>query len=167
MQVVVCLQKRLDRRRAQCADQLVLEVGVAHVDAVEGPPEHRFLAGIAQADDLNPVWPTQLSEEATDAVCTSEHHDPDAGRVEIELAAFGQRFERDLVADAFDYDEGARDIHPPEATVSAPVATSAKTNPPTAISTSPAEKTFASGTHSGAPQRSTSHGRCGACIRSL
>ena len=38
------------------------------------------------------------------------------------------------------------------------------TNAPSAMMTSPTEKTFASGSQSGAAQRSTSHGRLGSVI---
>lgn len=107
------------------ADQLVLQIRLAYEEAPQfnvgasevgsepGPPqtalEVAFLRGVAQArqPDVEPLGTEQL-QGASDVLRTPDGRDGDAFRVEITTTALGERFERTLVADAFDEHDRAR-----------------------------------------------------------
>jgi hypothetical protein len=107
------------------ADQLILEVGDADVETeplhvhpgevraeagpLESVPEVALLALVAET--RQPEVETARAEpleEASDRLRTAHRDDGDAVRGEIPAAALGQRFERELVADPFDEDDGVR-----------------------------------------------------------
>ncbi len=109
----------LDGRSAEGADQLVLEIRVAHVEAkplevgarevraeagsLERAPDDGLLAGVAEArkPDVQPVWAEEL-EEVPDGLCPADRNDGHAFGIEVSATPPGQRLERDLVADALD-----------------------------------------------------------------
>jgi hypothetical protein len=98
------------------ADQLVLQVGDAHVEpegfhvgatevgAEAGPlqtaPEVALLAGVTQARQPEVQAPrTEQLQEASDVARTAHRHDDNALSGEIPATAPSDRLERDLVAD--------------------------------------------------------------------
>ena len=100
------------------ADQLVLQVGVAHVEtkplqvrareigpeagALETAPVVPFLAGVTEAcqSEVQPLRAEPI-QEAADGLGAADWHDRDALSSEIPATAPSQRFERVLVADPF------------------------------------------------------------------
>jgi hypothetical protein len=70
--------------------------------------EEALFRGVAEAGELDvePSGPEAV-DEAPDRLRTSHRHDRDALRGEIATAALRQSFERELVADALDEDDGA------------------------------------------------------------
>jgi PAS domain S-box-containing protein len=100
------------------ADQLVLEIRDAHVETdsfhvgasevgaqagpVESAPEVALLCGVAEPrkPDVDPRGAEEI-QEGPDVLRTSHRHDGDALSIEIPTTALSQRFERKLVADAF------------------------------------------------------------------
>jgi hypothetical protein len=107
------------------ADQLVLQVGDAHVEteslhigasevgAEAGPLETALevalLCGVTEACQSDVQSPrAEQVQEASDGLCTTDWHHRNALSVEIPTTAFSQRFERDLVADPFDKHDGMR-----------------------------------------------------------
>ena len=98
------------------ADQLVLQVGVAHVEtkplqvrarevgaeagALETAPVVPFLAGVTEAcqSEVQPLRAEPI-QEASDGLGAADWHDRDALSSEIPATAPSQRFERVLVAD--------------------------------------------------------------------
>ena len=117
--LALSLDDLFHRGGAESADQLVLQVRVAHVEAeqlqvgagevgaearpLETAPELALLGGVAQAcqPEVEPGGAVPL-QEAPDRLRAADRHDGDALGVEIPAAALGQRLERGLVADPFD-----------------------------------------------------------------
>jgi hypothetical protein len=107
--------------RTEGTNQLVFQVCDAHVEAesfhldagevraeagpLETAPEVVLLSGVTEARDCDgePLRAEQV-QEASDSLCTSHCDDRDALGVEIPSTAFGEGFERALVADSFDKD---------------------------------------------------------------
>ena len=112
-----------DRGGTESANQLVLQICDAHVEAepfhvragevraeacpLEAAPEVMLLCGVAQAgqSDVESVRAEEI-QKAADGLRAPDRHDRDAFGVEIPAAAFSQRFERALVADPLDEDHG-------------------------------------------------------------
>jgi predicted metal-dependent enzyme (double-stranded beta helix superfamily) len=106
---------------AERADQLVLEVGLADVEAerlhpgarelraeagaLERALEVAFLAGVHEAGDLDAV---EAPEETADRLRSADRHDGDALGREVAATAVGERLDRDPVAGALDEDDGTR-----------------------------------------------------------
>ena len=93
-------------RRDVSLDEAVF---AAKTGTLEGPTKHLLLTGIAETGEPRalPFGP-ELVEKGSDAVRASEHDDADARRHEVDAATLGQRFDRNLVADAFDDDHRAQ-----------------------------------------------------------
>jgi len=107
---------------AESANQLVLQVGDAHVEpealhrgprevgakagSLETTPEVTLLRGVAEPSNFQ-VKPlrTEPIEEAADVRRTPHRLDRNALGIQLPTAAPCQRFERELVADAFDKDD--------------------------------------------------------------
>jgi TfoX N-terminal domain len=106
-------------RRADRPDELVLEVGIADVEAeafhvvscqvrpeagpFETAPEFTLLSGIAKAGEREVQSPrAEPLQEPSDRLCAADRHDGDALRIEITTTALSQRFQRELVADSLD-----------------------------------------------------------------
>jgi hypothetical protein len=102
--------------RAKAADQLILQVGDAHVEpeclhvgptevgAQAGPlqraPEVGLLTGVTQARQSDIQTPgTEQLQEASDVPGTAHWHHGNAGSGKIATTARSERLERDLVAD--------------------------------------------------------------------
>ena len=115
----------LDCRRSERADQLVLEIGIAHVEAeplhprprqmraeaspLERAAEVALLGGVAQAGQPRFIVPLpDRVEDVADRLRAADRDDRDAFGHEVSPAASGERLERDLVADAFDEDDPRR-----------------------------------------------------------
>ena len=108
------------------ADQLVLQVCDTHIETeslhvgasqvgAEGCPlesalEVALLGSVTQAGESG-IKPTRAEyiQEATDVGRTPHWHYRNALSLEVPTTALGQRFERELVADTFNKDDGARD----------------------------------------------------------
>ncbi len=114
----------LDGLGAERADQLVLEIGVAHVEAealhvfarevraepgaLERPAEGVLLARVAQPCQPHaPLRAPQPSEERPDRLRAADRHDGDALSVEVVPPPLRERFERRLVARTFHQHDGA------------------------------------------------------------
>ena len=109
----------LDSRGTERADQLILQIRDAHVEAqpfhvgtseagaesgpIETAPELALLCVVVETRhlDVMPLRPVQL-EELSDRLGASDRNDGNALCVKVAAAALGERFERDLVADSFD-----------------------------------------------------------------
>jgi hypothetical protein len=109
----------LDGGGSERADQLVLEICIAHVEteafslgaavtsAEAGPlqsaPEVALLRSVAEARQSD-VQPSRAEsfQRTTDSLGTADGHDEYALCGEIPPSALGQRLERALVADPFD-----------------------------------------------------------------
>ena len=117
-EIIVAAQEFFDGRCTERANQLILQIRDAHVEAepfhlgarevraetgaLERSPKDPLLACIVEAREPESMrWSTELGQEASDAVRASEPNDLDAGRREVDPAAPGQCFDRDLVAQAF------------------------------------------------------------------
>ena len=103
---------------AEGADQLVLQVCDAHIEAeslhvgssevgaeagpLEAALEVALLSGVAETGkpDVEPARAEPV-EEAADRLRAAHRHEGDALGAEIPVAPLGQRFQRDLVADSF------------------------------------------------------------------
>ena len=87
------------------------EVG-AQTRPLETALEVALLRGVTQArqSDVEPLR-AEPTKEAGDVPGTSHRHDRDALFIKIPAAAPGQRFERELVAHAFDKHDRACDLH--------------------------------------------------------
>ena len=117
------LDDLLHRRGAEGADQLVLQVGDADVEAeplhldtcemgpearaLEAAPELALLCGVAQAREpgARPLR-AEPAQEAFDRLRATDGHDGDSLGLEIPTTPRGERLERDLVADALDEHDG-------------------------------------------------------------
>ena len=109
-------------RRADGADQLVFQVGIAGIEAVVLDALVRGHAGILEAaphvaqlgDVAEPGQPhaqalrTERLHEALQVRGPADGDDDDAFGLQVAVAAAGERFERGLVAPAFDKDRGIR-----------------------------------------------------------
>ena len=104
---------------AERADQLVLQVCDANVKAelfhlgaseigaefgsLEPAPEVALLAGVTEAcESYVQALGAKPTQEVPDCLRAANRHNRDALNVEIAASAFGQRFNRDLVAGPFD-----------------------------------------------------------------
>jgi hypothetical protein len=77
--------------------------GRADTGRREAPPDDVLRPGITQAGETCPCPPgTEPPQVADDRVRAADRNDRDAFRAEAPPAAAGQRFNRDLVADALD-----------------------------------------------------------------
>jgi hypothetical protein len=102
----------------QSADQLVLQVCDAHVETqpfhldarevraeaspLETAPKVVLLCGVTQTrqPDVEPLRAEQI-QEPPDGLRAPDRHNGNALSVKIPTAAFGERFERALIADSF------------------------------------------------------------------
>ena len=90
---------------AQRADQLVLEIDVADIEAVvEDAPERRCFARVAETGHLHAR--AEAFDEARDGMGTADRDDGDALGVEIAPSPLGECADRDLVARPLDEDDG-------------------------------------------------------------
>src|SRR5215472_3422892 len=122
------VDERHDLGGADRADQLVLEIFVADVEAQplhvrtrlgradagsdQTPPDDVLLANVAQARQFQSSSRGTKSHEVTrNPVCTARRQDHHALRIEVPAMPDGKRLDRDLVADALDKDDGARGRH--------------------------------------------------------
>jgi hypothetical protein len=99
----------LDAGGSEAADQLVLEVGVADVQAgrVEaGAPEVSGLAGVAETGEADALRDERL-EEGADVPGPADRDHGDALGREIAAAPGGQRLDGELIAHTFDKDGSA------------------------------------------------------------
>ena len=116
--------------RAEGADQLVFQIGDAHVEtqpfhlgarevdaeagSLETTPEVALLSRVAETrqPDVEPTGAEQL-EESSYGLRTPDRHDGDALSVEVPATAFSERFEGVLVTDPLDehYCSRARRVH--------------------------------------------------------
>jgi hypothetical protein len=81
------------------------EIG-AEARSLETAPEVTLFSRVAEARQLDviPVGAEPV-QEVSDRLRAADRNDRDAFSIEVPTAAFGQRFERDLVADSFDEDD--------------------------------------------------------------
>ena len=104
---------------AERADQLVLQICNAHVEAeplhvdacqvgaetgsLETAAEVTLLTRIAEASqpDVEPIW-AELGQEPPDGLRASDRHDGNALGVEVAATTIGERFQCVLVANPFD-----------------------------------------------------------------
>jgi hypothetical protein len=129
-EVAVSVDDLLDDSCAECADQLVLEIRVAHVEAqalhvgacevgteagaLESPPELALLSGVTESRQRDvEAARAEPGEEAADRLRTADRHDADALGGEIAAVALGERLERDTVADSFDEHDCTGRFHVP------------------------------------------------------
>ena len=122
------LDDLLDRVDTEGADQLLFEVGDAHVEAqafhvvarevdaepgtLEAAAEVAFLLCVAEAGQFHvQSLRAESLQEPPDRLCPSDRHDGDALRDELAAAARGERFNRALIADPFDQHDGTRLLH--------------------------------------------------------
>jgi hypothetical protein len=128
-EITVSVDDLLDRVGAESADQLVLEVYDAYVEAqpfhvdarqvgaktgsFETAPEIAFLCDVAKTrqPDVRSLRAEPI-QEASDRLRTPDRHDGDSLGLEIPTTAPSERLERDLVADAFDEHDRTRFQHP-------------------------------------------------------
>ena len=126
--VPVSLDDLLDRVGTEGANQLLFEVGDAHVEAqafhvvarevgaepgtLETAAEVAFLFCVAEAGQFHvESLRAESMQEPPDRLCPSDRHDGDALGVEVAAAPFGERFDRALVADPFDQHDGVWLLH--------------------------------------------------------
>jgi len=118
-QVSLSADNPFDGGGSEGADQLILEICVAHVEteafrvgaaemsaeagALEGAPEVVLLRGVAEArqSDVQPSR-AETFQRVSDPLGTADRHDGHALIGKIPPTALGHRFERALVADPFD-----------------------------------------------------------------
>ena len=121
-QVAVSLDHPLDGRRPERADQLVLEildadveaeslqVGTSEVGSEPGPlqaaPEVAFLGRVAEAGEPDPEpLRSEVIQEPSYRLRAADRDDRDALGVEVPPVPLGKDLDRDLVADPFDEDD--------------------------------------------------------------
>ena len=116
------LENGLDPRRAELANELALEVGIAHVEAetlhafareirteprsLQSAAEAPLLADVAESGEAN-VAPlsTKVAKDCAERLRTSDSDDRDALGFEVTAAPSRQGLERDLVAHSLDENE--------------------------------------------------------------
>jgi hypothetical protein len=108
-----------DGHRTERPDQLILQILDAHIEpellhsctgevaaetgALQCPTKDRLLPGIAKAGEPQAIIGSpELLEEGSDSVGASEPNDPNPRRCEVDPPALSQRFDRQLIARAFD-----------------------------------------------------------------
>lgn len=117
VQVVVGPKDLHDSRGSERTDELLLQVGIADVEAelfhlgtrevapepgaLESPSEDRLLTGVAETSEPRGPGGSQLLEKAPDSMRTSQALDAHSTGRKVDAAPLGQRLERDLVALAF------------------------------------------------------------------
>ena len=110
------LDDGLDRCDTEGSDELALQVGITHEEAVETEPgaferplEEALLRPVAQPGELDPeTLRAHQVEEAADARRAAQRHDADPFGVEVTAPAHGQPLQSSLVADALDQDDLAQ-----------------------------------------------------------
>ena len=133
-EVAVRLDDLDDRGDTESADQLVLEIRVAHVEpesfhvgstelgAEAGPLESAsevdLLSGVTESRqlDVEPPRPEAL-QKPPDGLCATDGHDGHSFRGESPAAPLGERFDSTLVADPFDEHDGTHPHSLPRLTV--------------------------------------------------
>jgi hypothetical protein len=124
VQAPVLGEELLERIGSERANQLVLEVGDADVEAeprhvgarqrcaeigaLERPLEDALLTGVAEPGDAHAVKAAQVR---ADRVGAAHRHDLDALGCEVAAAPRGERFEGDPVADPLDEHDGVHALH--------------------------------------------------------
>ena len=126
--VALGVDDTLDGVGTQRADQLVLQVGDAHVEAepfhlraseigAEAGPLERalevpFLADIAEAGELDAQpFRAELLQEPPNGLRAPDRHDGNTLGIEIPAATLSQRLDRALVADPFDEHDCVHNSH--------------------------------------------------------
>jgi hypothetical protein len=130
--VSLVLDDLFHRGSAERADQLVLQVGDAHVKTepfqvgasevgtetgpLESALEVPLLCGVTETrqPDVEPMRAVQI-QEASDRLRTPYGHDRNAFSVKVPTTALRERFDRDLVADPFNEHNRTRldaPVHP-------------------------------------------------------
>jgi hypothetical protein len=122
-ELALALDDQLDARGAEASNQLVLEVGVAHVEAETlqlRAVEIRSEAGVLETSadvillrevvqtcesDVTSVWSEQ-GQETPDVRCAAHRDDGDRLIAKIPLASRGDDLESDLIAQSFDEYDG-------------------------------------------------------------
>ena len=121
-ELTLALDDRLDARRAEHPDQLVLEVDLADVEperlhvgpretraetcALERAPEVPFLAGVAEAREAQAEpFGAEPLERAADRLGASDREDLDTLGGEVPPAPARERLDRTLVAEPLDEDD--------------------------------------------------------------
>src|SRR5450631_2117132 len=127
-ELTLAIEHTLYRRRAEGSDQLILEVGIARIEAVvlgAGTHCHAGARGHARTLEATPHVPqlgnvaqpgqphtqaarTQRLYEALHVRGPADRHDDDAFGQQVAAAPPRQRFERRLVAPALDQDRRTR-----------------------------------------------------------
>ena len=120
----MCLDNGQDHVGAQRADELVLEVCIAHVEAerfhafavelgaeagpLERAPKVALLRGVAEPrePDVEPAW-AEAVECAPNRLCAADRHDGDAFHFEVAAPPLRERLDGDLIACALDEDHCA------------------------------------------------------------
>jgi hypothetical protein len=115
----------LDLGCTESADQLVLEVCVADVEAkpfqlgasevraeagsLEATPNVSFLSGVIETrkPEIEPVW-AELGQKPSEGLRTACRNDGDALSVEVSATPLRKRFERGAVAHTFNEHDCAR-----------------------------------------------------------
>jgi hypothetical protein len=127
--ISVGIDDPLYRRRAESADQLILEICDADVETesfhlgagevgaeaglLEGASKIGFLAGVAQPREPDPEPAgTESVQETANSLRAADRHYRHAFGLEVAATTFGERFERDLVADALD-EHDCTHVHAP------------------------------------------------------
>ena len=92
---VVLFERLLDTRRAESADELVLEIGDADLESLDACElEHVLLALVAQPEDAGAGVAREEAPDRVRATHVDDRH--------VDPAPSRQRLERELVADPFD-----------------------------------------------------------------
>src|SRR5438552_99869 len=130
-EVALRVEDGFDRGGAESADQLVLQIFDADVEAqpfhieagemraepgpLEAAPEHDLLTCVTETGQprTRPLR-AEASQEAPNRLRAPDRHDRDSLIVEIATAAGSEGRERDLVADSFDEHDRTRVGHPLE-----------------------------------------------------
>ncbi len=128
-EVALSLEHGFDQDGPERADQLVLEVFDADVEAepfdlrasevraeaglFEAAPEHLLLAGVAQPGQPRvQALGAESSQEASDRLSSPDRHDDNALMLEVATTARSEGFDRDLVAQSLDEDDRPRVVEP-------------------------------------------------------
>ena len=114
VQVVVGAKDLHDPRGSERTDELLLQIGIADVEAepfhlgtrevapepgaLESPSEDRLLTGVAETCEPRGPGRGQLFEKGADSMRTSQALDAHSTGRKVDAAPLGQRLDRDLVA---------------------------------------------------------------------
>lgn len=114
VELSLVVEDRLDTRRVDRPDQLILQIGItnkkhmstAEAVVIEGFRKIVAFGVVAEANDFDGQAFGEPADESTDRMSAADRHDDDVFGLEIAPEPERQRLDGDLIANSFDEDDG-------------------------------------------------------------